>query len=204
MKNNQTKRLVLVAFFVAIEIVLAMTPLGYVPIGPIRATTIHIPVIIASLVLGYKEGAIVGLVFGLTSLFNNTFNPTALSFVFSPFIEIGGYSGNFASLIIVLVPRVFLGITPYFFLKVFKKLNINLNLFITSILSTLIHTFLVLGMIVIFFGPQFANLRGTDMSGVITFIIGIITTNGIVEAIVAGITCTAVYKALGHVYTSED
>lgn len=204
MKNNKTKRMVLVAFFIAIEIVLAMTPLGYIPVGPIRATTIHIPVIIASLVLGYKEGAVIGLVFGLTSLFNNTFNPTALSFVFSPFVEIGGFNGNFASLIIVLAPRVLLGITPYFFLKLFNKINTNISLFVSSILSTLIHTFLVLGLIVIFFGPQFADLRGTDMSGVITFIIGIITTNGIVEAIVAGVACTAVFNALSHVYTGEE
>ena len=204
MKNNQTKRLVLVAFFVAIEIVLAMTPLGYIPIGPIRATTIHIPVIIASLVLGYRDGAIIGLVFGLTSLFNNTFNPTAMSFVFSPFIEIGGYSGNFTSLIIVLGPRILLGITPYFFMKLFRKLNGNLGLFLSSILSTLIHTILVLGFIVVFFGPQFADLRGTDMSGVLAFIIGVVTSNGIVEAIVAGIACTAVVNALKHIYTIEE
>ena len=78
------------AMFLAIQIILVVTPLGYLPIGPISATTMHIPVIIAGIALGKKAGAQLGFVFGLTSVINATFRPTLTSFCFSPFITMGG------------------------------------------------------------------------------------------------------------------
>jgi uncharacterized membrane protein len=53
---KDTKKFTLTAMFLAIMILLAVTPLGFIPIGPINATTMHIPVIIASIVLGPKIG----------------------------------------------------------------------------------------------------------------------------------------------------
>ena len=62
-KKSSTQRLTLAAFFVAIEMVLTMTQLGYLPIGPISITTMHLPVILAGIVLGPAYGAGIGLVF---------------------------------------------------------------------------------------------------------------------------------------------
>ena len=65
----KTKDMVVVALFAAIIIVMACVPfLGYIPLGVINATIIHVPVIIASVVLGPRKGAFLGGVFGLTSL----------------------------------------------------------------------------------------------------------------------------------------
>ena len=80
MKN--TKNFTLTAMFLAIMILLAVTPLGFIPIGPINATTMHIPVIVASIILGPRLGAFLGGTFGLISLIRSTFIPTPLSFVF--------------------------------------------------------------------------------------------------------------------------
>ena len=86
--TSQVKGLVQAALFAALIILMAMVPfLGYIPLGFTRATIIHIPVILGALVLGPKKGAFLGLIFGLTSLINNTMNPTVTSFVFSPFIH---------------------------------------------------------------------------------------------------------------------
>jgi uncharacterized membrane protein len=57
MKERNVKDFTLTAMFLAIMIILAVTPLGFIPIGPINATTMHIPVIIASIVLGPRIGA---------------------------------------------------------------------------------------------------------------------------------------------------
>ena len=60
-QKDKTFQLVLTAFFLAIMILLAsVTFLGFIPIGPLNATTLHIPVIIASIVLGPKLGAFLG------------------------------------------------------------------------------------------------------------------------------------------------
>ena len=75
----------LTALFTAIIVIMAFTPLGYIPLVVINATIIHIPVILGALFLGPKKGAFLGFVFGLTSFINNTFKAaTASAFVFSP------------------------------------------------------------------------------------------------------------------------
>ena len=68
MKNERTYELVLTALFTAIIVIMAFTPLGYIPLVVINATVIHIPVILGALFLGPKKGAFLGFVFGLTSL----------------------------------------------------------------------------------------------------------------------------------------
>ena len=83
MRNNKTAELVLTALFAAI--IMAFTPLGYIPLVVINATIIHIPVILGSLFCGPKKGGFLGFIFGLTSFIKNTVMPTSLSaFVFSP------------------------------------------------------------------------------------------------------------------------
>ena len=58
MNKQKTKNLSFMSLFIAIEILMVMVPfLGFIPIGPLRATTLHIPVIIAGIVLGKKTGS---------------------------------------------------------------------------------------------------------------------------------------------------
>lgn len=68
MRNNKTAELVLTALFAAIIIIMAFTPLGYIPLVVINATIIHIPVILGSLFCGPKKGGFLGFIFGLTAL----------------------------------------------------------------------------------------------------------------------------------------
>lgn len=71
----------------------------------IKATILHVPVIIGSILLGPKKGAFLGGIFGLTSLIKNTMMPSALSFAFSPFIPVPGTDrGSLWALVICFVP----------------------------------------------------------------------------------------------------
>ena len=66
--TKKTQEMVKLALFAGIIVVLAMTPLGYLPLGVLRPTTIHIPVILGSILLGWKKGAALGGLFGLSTL----------------------------------------------------------------------------------------------------------------------------------------
>ena len=91
----------LTGIFTAIIITMSVVPfLGYIPLGFMNATIIHVPVIVGALLLGPRYGAFLGFVFGMTSLIKATLTPSVTSFVFSPFITIGGYSGNMWSVVI--------------------------------------------------------------------------------------------------------
>lgn len=193
MKNKKTKELVLYAMFIAIEMLLVFIPfLGYIPIGPLRATTLHIPVIIAGITLGKKGGSLIGLVFGLSSLFYNTVSPTITSFVFSPFI-----SGNILSAVIAIVPRVLIGYIAGIIFEKFQKTKFNnIGIIIAGLAGSLINTILVLGGIYFIFGQSYASAIGQDFNLLVTYLIGIITTNGILEAVVGTIIALFVCKPL--------
>ena len=114
---------VLLALFTAIVFVLGLTPLGMVPLGFIKATTLHIPVVIGCLLLGPRYGAALGAMFGLVSFLSNTMTPAALSFAFSPLIPVPGTaSGTPLALVICFVPRILVGVVPWFVYRGLQKL----------------------------------------------------------------------------------
>ena len=200
MRNKKIQYMSFMAMFIAIELVLVFTPLGYLPIGPLNLTTMHIPVVVAGVLMGKKAGAEMGFVFGLTSLFNATFRPTITSFCFSPFITIGGVSGNFTSLIIAFVPRILLGFLAGWLFEALRKTKINANFaaMLSGVFGSVINTVLVLGMIYLFFGPQYAAATGTEYAALIAVLLGVVLTNGILEAILAGSITGLLNKALSR------
>lgn len=204
--NKKTYQMVLTALFSAIILIMAFIPfLGYINLVVIKATLIHVPVIIGSVVLGPKKGGFLGFVFGCTSLINNTINPSLLSFAFSPFFSIGEAGGNFWSLVICFVPRILVGVVPFFVYKGVKKLfrakkgSDFLALPLAAASGAVVNTLLVMNLIYVFFSGQFAAAQGIAVNAVYNVILGIIFANGIPEAIVAVVLVTAVCKALFRV-----
>lgn len=202
-KAMKTKELVLTAMFTAIIIAMAFVPyMGYIPLGFMNATIIHIPVIIGAIVLGPKKGAFLGAVFGLTSMINNTFNPNLTSFVFSPFYSIGDMHGNFASIIICMVPRILIGVVAYYVYKGIMKLFQNkkqgsiFGLAAAGIAGAMTNTLLVMNGIYFLFGNSYAAAKGIAADALYGVILGVIGTQGIPEAIVAAVLVTAIGKAL--------
>lgn len=196
--SKKTQDMVKLALFAGIVVVLAMTPLGFIPLGIIRPTTVHIPVILGSILLGWKSGAVLGGVFGLTSLVINTLTPTVTSFVFSPFYSLGDVHGNFWSLFICFVPRILTGVVPYFVYKGLKKLIHNdvASLGVASFLGSMTNTLLVMNFIYVFFADNWGNAKGVAPDLVYKTILGIIATSGIPEAITAAVITIAVGKVL--------
>ena len=133
-RSKKTSEMVKMALFIALIILLSVTPLGYIPLGAINATTIQMPVIIGAVLFGWKKGAVLGGVFGLTSLIKNTLQPNLTSFVFSPFVPVfGEESGSFWAIIISLVPRIMIGVIAalvFALLTKFKLTTIKFFIFI--------------------------------------------------------------------------
>ena len=268
MRNQKTLELVLTAIFSAIIVLMAFTPLGYIPLVVINATIIHVPVIIGSLFCGPKKGAFMGFVFGLTSFIKNTIMPSSLSaFVFSPVLASSmiGVSGIFKSAAICFIPRILVGVVPYFvFLGVRKILGNNkenksgaliLNIVISVLLGfglekfmlksagenasatvfiviavvvaaalffvlnkvvgsskpaliafiyagisgAFVNTLLVMSGIYIFYKDAYANALSVNPAEVIGIIGGVISFNGVIEAIVAAVIVAGVGVVLQKV-----
>lgn len=206
MKQTKTLELAQTALLSALIVLLAFVPyIGYIrlPILAIQATTIHIPVIIGSITLGPKQGAVLGGLFGLTSLINNTTQPGITSFCFSPFIELGdGMGGSSLSLIICFVPRILCGIIPFYVYNLIqshaknKEKTRKVSLLAAGVAGSMTNTILVMSMIYIFFGAQYAEARSIAFEAVLGVILSVVGINGTIEAVIAAMISAAVSTAL--------
>ncbi|MBQ1894787.1 MAG: ECF transporter S component [Clostridiales bacterium] len=270
MRNDKTRELVLLALFAAIILLMAFTNLGYIPLGVINATIIHIPVIIGALFLGPKKGAMLGFLFGLTSFINNTYKAaTASAFVFSPVLayDLVGWTGIPRSIYICFVPRILVGVVPYFvfvFVKwllknenkigkiavnaiagviigfairaylvrrfdsinstagtvigvvvalalfavlyfiTYKKTSATVSYIYAGLTGAFTNTLLVMSGIYILYKNAYAHKIEKAPDEVMDVIMGVVTFNGIVEAVVAAIIVVAVGTALTHVVPTYD
>ena len=180
-KKVDVRKMSIIAVLSAISIMLSMTPLGFIPIGPTNATIMHIPVIIGAIVEGPIVGISVGFIFGATSLLRALTMPTITSFAFiNPLVSV--------------LPRVIIGIAAYYVYKLAVKLtkNVFVSGWITGVIGSLVNTVGVLGMVYVLYGAKYAQALGESASAAKTLILTLIATNGIPEAIVGGFVVSAV------------
>ena len=194
---------VLLALFTAIVFVLGLTPLRMVPLGFIKATTLHIPVVIGCLLLGPRCGAILGAMFGLVSFLSNTMSPAALSFAFSPLIPVPGTaSGTPLALVICFVPRILVGVVPWFVYRGLQKLMKEnsgaevLSMAIAGASGAILNTGLVMSLIYFLLRDAYAALKGIPVDGVAAAVLTVVGTNGVAETALAVILVPAIGKIL--------
>lgn len=194
---------VLAAAFSAIILIMAFTPLGYIPLPFIKMTIIHIPVILGAVLLGPKYGAFLGFLFGATSLINNTITPALTSFTFSPAIPVPGTGkGTPLALLVCFLPRILVGVLPYFAYRGILKAMKNTKageiaaLATAGVAGAMTNTVGVMGLIYLLFRDAYAAVKGISADMVAGVVLGIVGTNGVIEAIGAGILVAAVGKIL--------
>ena len=197
-RKPDTKRLATLAMLIGILLVMGMTGIGLIPLPLIKATTMHIPVILGAVLLGPSAGMILGGVFGLCSMWANTTAPSLLSFAFSPFMSQDGLVGVVKSIWIALGCRILLGLIAGLLWKALKKFNLNdlAALPITAAIATICHTVLVMGSIYVLLAQQYAEAKNVAVTAVFGLVMGTVTASGIPEAIAAAILVTVLGKVL--------
>ena len=191
MKTNKhdTRWMVSVALMAAIVIVLANTPLGMIQLPIIKATTVHIPVIL-------------GAVFGICSLVSNTMAPTLLSFAFSPFLSTTGIPGALKAIWISVGCRILIGVAAGWLWVLFTKIKLNqfIALPIVGFVGSMVNTVTVMGSIYFLFAQQYAEAKEVALTAVFGLVMGTVTASGIPEAIAAAILVLALGKVLVVVF----
>ncbi|CRH89664.1 Pantothenic acid ECF transporter S component PanT [Chlamydia trachomatis] len=185
MKQNKSNQVATIAIFFAVMLVihlLSSVIFNLLPF-PIKPTLVHVPVIIASILYGPRIGATLGGLMGVISMVTNTIFFLPTSYLFTPFVP----NGNFWSLVIAVVPRVLIGITPYFTYKMLKNKG---GLLLAGAIGSMTNTVFVLGGIFILF----SSVYNGDIQ---LMLAGIIGTNAIAEMVIsAALTLTIVPSML--------
>ena len=197
-RKHDTRFMVSVGLMAAIVIVLANTPLGMIQLPIVKATTVHIPVIIGAILLGPTAGAILGGVFGVCSLISNTMAPTLLSFAFSPFMSTTGIIGAINANWVSVGCRIMIGVAAGWLWRLLKKIKLNqiVALSITGFVGSMVNTVAVMGSIYLLFAQQYAQAKDVAVTAVWGLIMGTVTASGIPEAIAAAVLVTVVTKVL--------
>ena len=156
-----------IAIFFAIMLVLHLLSsviFNLLPV-PIKPTIIHIPIIIASILYGPQVGMVLGFLMGCISVITN---------------------GNLHSLMIAMVPRILIGLTPYL---VYKVLHNKLGLAIAGAVGSATNTIFVLGGI--FF--LFSNVYQGSIQAMLAVVL---SANSIAELLISVVLTTTIVPAL--------
>ena len=197
-KKKDTRWLASVALMMAIVILLANTPFGMIQLPVIKATTVHIPVILGAILLGPLAGSILGAPFGICSMISNTVAPTLVSFAFSPFMSMTGLVGVVKALWISVGCRSMIGLVTGWLWIFFKKVNLNglIALPVTGFIGSMVNTVFVMGSIYLLFASQYADAKNVGIDAVWGLIMVTVTASGIPEAIVAAILVALIGKVM--------
>ena len=194
MRNQKVSYLRRLSVLVAIIVVMTVLNIGNIPIGPIVATIYHLPVIIGAIILGPTAGLILGGFWGLLGFIlaftGNTTDVVALTIIQqSPLLYF----------VIAFFPRLFMGglagLTSRGFDRLFKKRR-YLGFIFTGAISSLYNTIFYLGALWLLVAPVIADIYSISIKAVGGVVIGVATTNCLVEAGVAAILVSAVCAAL--------
>lgn len=196
--KKDTRYLTSVALMAAVVILLANTPLGMIQLPIIKATTVHIPVILGAILLGPGAGAILGAVFGLCSMVSNTMAPTLLSFAFSPFMSMTGISGALKALWISIGCRILIGVISGWLWILLKRLRVDpmAALPVTGFAGSMVNTVFVMGSIYLLLAREYAQVKSVAVDAVWGLIMATVTGSGVPEAIAAAILVAALGKVL--------
>lgn len=184
MKTKTKAKLVThTALLMALTILLAATPLGYIPLNPLITITIMVtPVVLGGLLHGWPVGLVLGLVFGVTS------------FIRAPGEALGQLmlSQSVALTFIACVgPRLLVGLTgaaAYALMRKYAGLRKMWFYVAIGLAGSMVNTLCFLGVINLMFDSGQTDITGAVIWGIVSF-------NGIIEAMVNGVLVGVLCRA---------
>lgn len=192
--NFRTSRMVQLALFTAIIILLAFTPLGYIKTLGVEITLIVIPVTVGAIVLGPKAGAILGAIFGITS-FLQCFGLSAFGTMLFEISPLGTF-------VICMVPRILMGwLTGLIFLRL-RKISRNLSFALSNLIGPLLNTvFFMIVLLLLFYNTEYIQgiAQTLGAKNIVAFVALFVGLNGLIEMGVSFIVGTAVSKTIDMV-----
>ena len=187
--SKATRQLTLTALFIALVVLLGLTPLGLIPLGFINVTILHIPVIIGALVLGLKGGLILGCAFGLVSTLRAFGIPLPASALVSNLMA----ESPLLVVVMSMLPRLLVPLATCGLCHLLecRGARRSVALAASAVAGTLTNTVFYLGLMLLFY-----ILTSLDAAAVLGLIAGTGALGGGAEAVVAALVTTPVVLAL--------
>lgn len=196
MKNqkNDLRTLTQLALLIAILLVMKLTGLGWVPVGPLHMSFLTLPVAVGAVVLGPMQGAVLGAVFGLVSFYDAITGASAMTGAFFQIKPVHTF-------VLCVGMRLLMGLCCGLLYAGCRQLDkIGSWSYLAGALSApLLNTLFFMGYIcLVFYGTDYVQnlVAANGASNPVTFVIALVGIQGLVEAVAVGVLGTAVSKAV--------
>ena len=187
-RRRKTLALAQNAILTALIVLMAFTPIGYLPLGPVKMTFIMVPVAVGAITLGEKSGAFLGLVFGITSFvqcFGLDLFGTTL-FGINPVY----------TFIMCIVPRVLMGYLCGVIYKFIARKKRKLALVIASFFAPVLNTVFFMSLLMIFFGNSDYIIGIRNGAELLPFLVAFVGLNGVMEIVTTTVVAPPVASVI--------
>ena len=187
-RRRKTLALAQNAILTALIVLMAFTPIGYLPLGPVKMTFIMVPVAVGAITLGEKSGAFLGLVFGITSFIQcfglDLFGTTL--FGINPVY----------TFIMCIAPRVLMGYLCGVIYKFIARKKRKLALVIASFFAPVLNTVFFMSLLMIFFGNSDYIMGIRNGAELLPFLVAFVGLNGVMEIVTTTVVAPPVASAI--------
>ena len=194
MKNKKLQVWVRLALLVAIEVAMRLLGLGKVPVGPLNMSFLTLPIAVGAVCMGPVAGMVLGMVFGLFSLYD------AIS-------GVGGMTTAFFSVspvntvILCVGMRMLMGLCCALLYRLVRRADRRglVSYFVGAISAPLLNTLFFMGYIVLaFYGCDYVqnlvSVKGA--ANPFMFVVLLVGVQGVAEFLVSGILGGIVARAV--------
>lgn len=199
-RTNDLRQLTLLALFVTIELVMQLTGLSFIPVGPLHMSLLTIPVALGAILLGPWQGAVLGTVFGVCSLWQAITGASPMTGFF--FSQVSA----FHTIILCVVTRALMGLLTGLIFRAVRRVDRTDTVcyFIGGIAAPLLNTLLFMGYIVlVFYNTPYIQEKAAALGAInpLMFVVLMVGVQGLLEAaaglVIGGGVAKGVSSALG-------
>ncbi len=188
--NQKILRLAIAGMLIALELIMAFTPVGYLKIGLLSITFLTIPVIVGAVTNGMWMGAVLGLTFGITS-FVQCFGMDAFGTALFGLSPVGTF-------VTCVCARTLMGFLCGAIFKALSaaKAPIGVRVGVAAFSAPFLNTVFFMGCLLLFFWRTDYIQSIAAGADVLKFLTATVGVNGVVEWAVCTAVGTAVSLAL--------
>lgn len=197
-KKQDVRYLTEMALLVAIILVMKLTGLSSIPVGPLNMTLTMVPIAIGAMLMGPLAGGVLGLIYGFTSFYDAVSGGSVMTGVFFQLSPVHTF-------LLCVGMRVLVGVGAGWLFRALHRVDPTKTIcyFITGLCTPLLNTALFMGYIVaVFYQTDFIQERVAALGAAnpFLFVVLLVGVQGLVEAgtgaVVGGGVAKAVAKAL--------
>lgn len=195
-KKFDTAYMVEMALLIAVILIMAFTPIGYIRTLGLEITLIVVPVAVGAITLGPAAGAVLGGVFGVTSFIQ--------CFGMSPFGAVLLSINPVFTFIVCVFSRTLMGWLTGVLYQAFFRCNPlkKVAVVLANLCCPLLNTLFFMGTLTVFFyQTEYVQgiAKGLGAGNPLIFVLLFVGVNGLVEAVACFVVGSAISQALKKV-----